>query len=120
MNWRVRLPWSEVGALSSAGTVAAVIFCCLPFATGIVGAGVAALGARVAPLQPYLVTLSLGLLAYAFFQVYRPGAATCSAKGCDRPSTLRVRQIALWLVAAAVALLLTVSWWANWVIYWML
>ena len=42
MNTSTRTRWSEVGALTSAGTVAATILCCLPFATGIVGASVAA------------------------------------------------------------------------------
>ena len=35
--------WSDVGAIASAGTVVATIFCCLPFATGLVGASVARL-----------------------------------------------------------------------------
>jgi hypothetical protein len=30
--------WSDLGALTPAGTVAATVFCCLPFATGVVGA----------------------------------------------------------------------------------
>ena len=47
--------WSDVGAIASAGTVAATIFCCLPFATGLIGAGVAAFGSRIAPFQPYLL-----------------------------------------------------------------
>src|SRR3954469_15222677 len=36
--------WSDAGALTTAGTVAATIFCCLPFATGVVGAGQATRG----------------------------------------------------------------------------
>jgi len=48
-----------VWALTSAGTVAATILCCLPFATGIIGASVAAVGARFVPLQPYLIAVSL-------------------------------------------------------------
>lgn len=35
MNSVLRVRLSEVGALSTARTVAATIFCCLPFATGI-------------------------------------------------------------------------------------
>jgi len=74
--------WSDLGALTTAGTVAATIFCCLPFATGVVGAALAAFGARLMPLQPVFVGLSLSSLAYSFYQAYRPGA-TCSADGCD-------------------------------------
>jgi len=82
--------WSDLGALTTAGTVAATIFCCLPFATGVVGAALAAFGARLMPLQPLFIGLSLSSLAYSFYQAYRPGA-TCAA-----------------------------DWWANWVIYWSL
>src|SRR5438552_19125929 len=45
MSASTRTRWSDVGALTSAGTVAATILCCLPFATGIIGASVAAFGA---------------------------------------------------------------------------
>src|SRR5262249_39452340 len=37
--------WSDVSALTSAGTVAATVLCCLPFATGVAGAALAAVGA---------------------------------------------------------------------------
>ena len=62
MSASTRARWAQAGALTTAGTVAATILCCLPFATGIVGA----------------------------------------------------------TLAAVVVLLLTASWWANWVIYWTL
>jgi hypothetical protein len=120
MNSGLRVRLSEVGALSTAGTVAATIFCCLPFATGIVGASVAAYGARFAPLQPYLAAVSVGFLAYSFYQAYRPAAVACVPESCEVPRSLRSRRIALWLVTVLVALLLTAPWWANWVIYWSL
>ena len=108
--------WSEVGALTSAGTVAATILCCLPFATGIIGASVATVGARFVPFQPYLIGLSLGLLAYSFYQAYRRDA-TCAADGCDMPTSLRRRRITLWFVSSVVVGFLTANWWANWLIY---
>lgn len=120
MSSGLRMKLSEVGALSTASTVAATIFCCLPFATGIVGAGVAAYGARFAPLQPYLATVSVGLLAYSFYQAYRPSAVVCVGESCDVPRSLRYRRVALWLVTIIVSLLLTAPWWANWAIYWTL
>jgi hypothetical protein len=120
MNSDLRIKLSEVGALSTAGTIAATIFCCLPFATGIVGAGVAAYGARFASLQPYLAAVSVGLLAHAFYQAYRLGAVVCVGASSDVPRSLRYRRMALWLVTVIVCLLLTAPWWANWVIYWTL
>jgi hypothetical protein len=116
----VRVKLSEVGALSAAGTVAATIFCCLPFATGIVGAGIAAYGARFAPVQPYLSAVSVAFLGYSFYQAYRPNARMCAGDRCDVPQSLRHRRLALWIVTVIVGLLLTVPWWADWAIYWTL
>ena len=111
--------WSDVGALTTAGTVATTIFCCLPFATGVLGAAVAAFGARLMPLQPVFIGLSVGFLAYSFYQAYRPGA-TCSSDNCDLPAALRRRRLALWVITFVVVAMLTSNWWANWVIYWTL
>jgi mercuric ion transport protein len=120
MTGAARSRWAEVGALGTAGTVAATIFCCLPFATGVIGSGVAALGARFAPFQPYLTALSLASLGYAFYQAYRPGAVVCVGDRCDTPSSLRYRRLTVWMMAIIVVLLLTASRWAEWVIYWTL
>jgi len=113
------LHWSDVGAVTTAGTVAATIFCCLPFATGVVGAVVAAIGARLLPLQPLFIGLSVASLSYSFYQAYRPGA-TCSAEACDVPIARRRSRVVVWLITLAVVTMLTASWWANWVIYWSL
>lgn len=120
MDAATKTTLSYAGALTSAGSVAAMIFCCLPFATGIIGAGVAAFGARFAPLQPYLIGLSLASLGYAFYQAYRPGAVTCDGDRCDVPSSRRYRRVTVWVMAVVVVLLLTASWWADSVIYWTL
>lgn len=117
---RMRAGWAGAGALGVAGTVAATIFCCLPFATGIVGAGVAAVGARFAPLQPYLDALSIGLLGYAWYQAFRPGTLTCVGDACDVPASRRYRRMTVVIMTVIVALLLTAPLWANWVIYWTL
>jgi hypothetical protein len=114
-----RETWSEIGALSSAGTVVATIFCCLPFATGIIGASVAAFGARFASYQPYLTAASVALLAYSFFEAYRPDP-TCATDQCDIPRSVRRRRIMVWAVALLVTMSLTASWWADRVIFWTL
>jgi len=119
MSASTRPRWSELGALTSAGTVAATILCCLPFATGIIGTGVAAVGARFVPCQPYLIGVSVVLLAYSFYQAYRRDAM-CSANGCDLPTSARRRHITVWAVTLVVVGLLTVNWWASWLIYWTL
>src|SRR2546428_12707680 len=108
MDSTAKSRWAELGALSAAGTVAATIFCCLPFVTGLIGAGVAAFGARFAPFQPYLAGLSVASLGYEFYQVYRPGAVVCVREFCDRPSPYRPRRLTVWLLADLVVLLLSV------------
>jgi hypothetical protein len=113
------LHWSDVGALTTAGTVAATIFCCLPFATGVVGAAVAAFGTRLMPLEPLFISLSVASLSYSFYQAYRPGA-TCSADACDVPAARRRSRVVVWLVTLVVVAMLTARWWANWAIYWSL
>ena len=118
MKTMSRATWSQIGALTTAGTVAATIFCCLPFATGIIGAGVAAVGAQFAPVQPYLTTTSLAFLAFAFYRAYRRDPS-CANDACA-PSVVRRRRVAVWVVTVVVTFLLTFEWWANWVIYWTL
>ena len=121
METRTRRRLSEAGAITSAGTVAATIFCCLPFASGVVGAGVAAFGAQFAPFRLYFTGLSLASLGYAFYQTYRPGPAQCDDDGhCETPERLRRRRLALFGMTTLVLLLLTSSLWANWIIYWTL
>ena len=120
MSLAVRTRLSQGGALAAASTAAATIFCCLPFAAGVVGAGVAAFGARLAPLRPYLTGVSLALLALAFFQAYRPGAASCRGEECDAGRPRRYLRATVWVVGILVALLLTSTWWASWLIYWTL
>ena len=112
--------WSAVGAVAAAGTVAATILCCLPFAAGIAGAGLAAIGARFAPVRPYLTAISLGCLGYAFYLTYQHRAVTCTPDGCEVQGRSRVRTVAVWIVAVLVVTLLTAPWWASWVIYWTL
>jgi mercuric ion transport protein len=111
---------SEAGAITSAGTVAATIVCCLPFASGVVGAGVAAFGAQFAPFRPYFTGLSLASLGYAFYQTYRPGPARCDGGHCETLGRLRRRRLALFGITTLVLLLLSSSLWANWILYWTL
>jgi mercuric ion transport protein len=117
---RTRRRLSEAGAITSAGTVAATIVCCLPFASGVVGAGDAAFGAQFAPLRPCFTGLSLASLGYAFYQTYRPGPARCDDGHCETPRRLRRRRLALFGITTLVLLLLSSSLWANWIIYWTL
>lgn len=106
--------------MTTAGTVAATVLCCLPFATGVIGATIAAVGAQFAPVRPCLVVVSVSLLAYAFYNTYRDAPAPCAEGACPPSSGRRPRRVAVWIVAIVVGLLLSASWWLNWIIYWTL
>lgn len=92
--------------------------CCLPLAASLLGAGTAATAAVAAPVRPYLTGLSVLLLGFAFYVLYGP-AARCEKGQCPTRS-LRVQRIVLWAAAGLTVALLTLGYWASWVIYWTL
>jgi uncharacterized membrane protein YidH (DUF202 family) len=79
------------------GAFSAVI-CCLPLGIAA-GAGAAGLGVIVQPLRPWLMGVSVALLAAGFVQLYRSRAA------CRRPSAAHTAVLAIAAVIV-VALLL--------------
>ena len=73
--------------------------CCLPF--GLVGAlGLATVSVWIAPLRPWLLAVSVLLLALGFWQIYRRGNQ-CKARRS------RVSVAVFWL-AVVIVLLVTV------------
>lgn len=90
----------ERGAPAAAIVAAlSALACCLPF--GMVGAlGLAGLSVWIAPLRPWLLVVSVLLLALSFWQIYRRGRQ-CNARR-SRVS------VALFWVAVVVVLLVTV------------
>ena len=105
------------GAVAAALGSAVTWLCCLPFALGAAGSGVAALAAIVGPLRPALSIASVVLLGVAAVAAWRASRRECAAESCPRS-----RRSWLWLGAAAllVAVLLTVPAWSSWLIYWSL
>jgi uncharacterized membrane protein YidH (DUF202 family) len=89
------LKHSEKVAPVAAGLSAiSTMLCCLPSGIGA-AAGAAGLGVVVEPLRPWLVALSIGLLAVGFVQLYR------SNRACQRRSPV---SIAIFAIAAIVVL----------------
>ena len=112
--------------LSTGGAVVSAVgaginwICCLPFVLGGLGVGTAAFAAATAPVRPYLVVVSVALLGFAFYQAYRPfpsSAGSASSLLGGRSKRLR---LVVWLAAGLIAILVTVPYWLNWVIYWTL
>ena len=87
-------------ALSAVGSVLAALTCCLPVLPFVLAAGAASsasfLARYVAALRPYLLGLSVLLIAIGFYQSRR--ATQCNCK----PSVLS--QVVLWLSALIVAI----------------
>lgn len=106
-----------LGALAAAAAPSLLWVCCLPLAAGLLGAGAAGLGARLAPLRPLLSVIALLCLAVAFRFAYRP--SPCGPDAFCRVSVSPRRQrAALWAVALVTLLLLSIPYWSSWIIYW--
>jgi mercuric ion transport protein len=86
------------------GAIAASSCCILPlvlFALGAGGAWVANLTA-LAPYQPIFVIVTLGLLGYGFWTVYR--RPVCAAGDtCAQPVSDRLLKIGLWAATFCIA-----------------
>ncbi len=100
------------------GAAIAASACCLgPVVLSAIGAGVlGAAATRLQPYRPWFLALTAVLLGAAFFVTYRPGREACSADGSCAPSSRRAARIVLWLAVAAVALLATFPYYANWLL----
>lgn len=74
------------------GAVAASSCCILPlvlFSLGVGGAWMSNLTA-LAPYQPYLIALTVMLLGYGYWHVYRRSRAGCAGdQACARPASTR-------------------------------
>jgi mercuric ion transport protein len=113
-----RLSWAAI--LPALG-VSLTWFCCLPIAVGTLGAGLAAAGASLAPLRPYLTAAAVASLGLAFYQAYKPRKADCApGKSCGTGAGRTRQRALLWIIAALTLILLTTGDWSSWVIYWSL
>ena len=98
-----------VAAGGALGAIAASTCCVLPlvlFSLGVSGAWIGRLTA-LAPYQPYFVAVTLGLLGYGYWLVYRtPKAACAEGAPCARSLPNRLVKAVLWLATALAGLAL--------------
>ncbi len=97
--------------LSAAGLLGALasISCCIvPLVLFSLGAGGAWIGTLTAlsPYQPYVIAVTLGLLAAGFYLVYRkPKPVDCAPDSfCASPKSDRLTKGALWLSTVFIAM----------------
>ncbi len=91
--------WLGVGALSAAGAVILTWVCCLPILAGLVGVGVASLGATIEPARPYLLAIGFLFVGAALYRSYRR-PDECGEGQCATPSSRR--RAFLWFCAAGI------------------
>jgi hypothetical protein len=92
---RHRTTAASLGALIA---VVSAMTCCLPVMPLALAATSATAGAILAPLRPWLIGLSVLLIAYGFFEARR-------AKRCERVPS-RAATALLWTATAIVAIVL--------------
>lgn len=107
--------WLGMGTVLAA--FGASLCCILPVAVAVLGIGSAALGAKLEPLRPYLVGLTLVFWGVAFYQVYKPAETECApGKSCAVPANRRRQRLLLWVVAGVALALITFPYYANWLL----
>jgi hypothetical protein len=85
-----------VASLVALGSVVAASSCCLPLLPFLFAAGAAGTSAFVTQLRPYLLVLSVLLIAFGFYKSWRAKQCNC------KPS--RVSTFLLWFSATVVFL----------------
>ena len=97
---------TATGGLGAALTATAASMCCLgPAVVSLLGVSGAVAAAGIAPYRPYLLAVSLGMLAWGFWLAYRP--VTSEGASCSRRAGRWVRTV-LWAASGLtlVAILL--------------
>ena len=87
---------TAVVSLSALGSVVATSSCCLPLLPFVFAAGAAGTSAFIAQLRPYLLVLSVLLIAFGFYKSWRAKQCNC------KPS--RISTFILWFSAIVVFL----------------
>ena len=83
-----------VVSLAALGSVVATSSCCLPLLPFVFAAGAAGTSAFIAQLRPYLLVLSVLLIAFGFYKSWRAKQCNC------KPS--RISTFILWFSAIVV------------------
>ncbi len=81
-------------SLAALGSVIAASSCCLPLVPFLFAAGAAGMSAFVGKLRPYLLVLSVLLIAFGFYKSWRAKQCNC------RPS--KISTALLWFSAIVV------------------
>jgi mercuric ion transport protein len=89
--------------------------CCLgPLVFALLGISGAAFAHKLAPLRPYFLVLTYGLLAGAFHVTHAPHRPACGpGEACAMPRANRLGKAMLWLATILVVLVTTFPWYSQ-------
>ena len=87
---------TAVVSLAALGSVVATSSCCLPLLPFVFAAGAAGTSAFIAQLRPYLLVLSVLLIAFGFYKSWRAKQCNCKLS--------RISTFILWFSAIVVFL----------------
>lgn len=84
----------------------ASLCCTVPLLFVTLGISGAAFAVRFEPFRPYLLVITYGLLASAFYLTYRPASSVCApGEACEMPAASRTGRAALWIATVVVLLM---------------
>jgi mercuric ion transport protein len=88
--------------------VAASVCCIGPVVAVTLGASaLTAVSIRFEPYRPVFLTLTVALLGFAFYRVYRPANEVCAADSACPPAGNRRARLLVWFAAVVVLLFVT-------------
>ncbi len=91
------------GAIGLSAFASFIGLCCIgPWAVVLFGVSGAVTMARWAPFRPYIISLAAIMLAWAFWQVYRP-QPVCADGSCPIGASMWLKTM-LWVAAVMVVL----------------
>lgn len=107
-----RTTWAQIGAVLAA--VGASLCCVAPVLLISIGVGGAWMSSLTAlePYRPIFVVITLALLIFAGWRLYRREPSCDSDTACARPAVKRRQRLIFWLFALLVTALLTFPWYA--------
>jgi len=107
---------SLIGAVVAA--VTASLCCLLPLAAAVLGVAGFAASEFFARWRPYLLAVTIGLLAVGFYLAYRPRRErACDSDGlCSRKPSRRWNRAALWIATVLVALFAAFPYYGEWIV----
>lgn len=107
----------QIGLITGTLSAIGASLCCIAplvlVSLGIGGSWISQL-TQLEPLRPYLITLTLLMLALAGYQLYFRNNHCDADKSCANPSVKRRQRVIFWLVTTIIVLLLTSPWLIAW------